>query len=207
MRDSRYIVWVVSALIGLLVLFVIYRIGQAQSHSAPAPLSLSDYVQTDAQVIFTVEGPVTANERYYSRTITVSADDRSIEADGTYSTTPLVIQNYLNTQPAFADFMYALQRAGFTKSRKVQNSNELGACATGQRFTYELMSDQNIIMKTWTSSCENTSGTFGGNAEAVNNLFEQQVLNYSQVLDSATKIQAAQVSAAAAVAASAISTP
>lgn len=172
---------VVLALLG----FAGYRVVQSQKTrtvTANPEISLLSYIDSDAKVRLTVEGPVTANENHNSIVITVSRGNRVLEGLRTYDATSEIYQDYSNNQTAFDDFMRALQTAGFAKPLKSADTSqtEQGVCPTGQRYIYELIDDDGkTISRLWSSSCG--QGTLGGSGSTIRPLFQDQIPDYTKL--------------------------
>jgi hypothetical protein len=73
----------------------------------------------------------------------------------------------------------ALQNNGYTKPRiATRDVNPIGACPAGKRYNYDIIDGGDVKQSLWSTSCGNIKGTFAGNANNVQNLFEAQVPNY-----------------------------
>lgn len=158
------------------------RSNPASQSTAPA-FTLSDYVEKPtSQVRLTTEGAVTAAENHVSQTITISASTRTIQVFKGYSSAPALSQDYPNSQAAYADFIYALQYAGFTKNTPNPKAakNEIGLCPQGQRFIYELIDGPATDQRLWSTSCGDIT-TFKGSGSLVQTLFRAQIPDYTKL--------------------------
>ena len=166
-------------IIGIIAAFSVGK--QTPSSPTPSQVSLNDHTTDGSEVSLTTEGPVNADSLHRSSVITVSRDTTAVEFDKTYNNIPITSATYPNNQAAFDDFMTALQNAGFTKPAKGSNllQDDTGQCPLGQRYTYELITNDSVVMSTWSSSCLSKKATFGGNAALVQTLFLNQVPNYT----------------------------
>jgi hypothetical protein len=182
---------IVYAFIGLIVIglfgLAIYTFFSSQISNRPAavkPLTLVDYFSRDtAQVRYTVSGPTVADEYHNAITISVGKVRRSVEAFRTYAETPAFTQEFDNNQPAFEDFMRAIQNAGFTAAKtRAGNPTEVGLCPTGQRYVFELIDNGKTVLRTWATSCGD-AGTFNGSPATIRSLFQAQIPGYAKLVN------------------------
>ncbi len=183
---------IVYTVIGIIVIglfgLAIYTFFRSQITNRPAavkPLTLVDYVTRDtAMVRYTVTGPTVANENHNSITLAISKSQRRLQTFRTYADTLNLDQTFDNNQPAFEDFMRALQNAGFAASKtRPGNPTEIGTCPTGQRYIYELIDDEKIVLRTWSNSCGD-NGTFNGSPSTIRALFQAQIPAYNKLTSS-----------------------
>jgi hypothetical protein len=147
--------------------------------------NLIDHIDDGSLVRLTIEGPVNADELHRANVITVASDSRALDVYKTYSDQNALSQSYGNNPSAYTDFMQALNDAGFTKERKpTSQHDEKGACPSGQRYIYELISNDRVTMRLWSSSCNDKRETFGGNESVVRMLFESQIPDYTKAVNS-----------------------
>lgn len=190
MNRQQYIIGLGLAALVVIVIIAVYSVGKkTPSKPAPSQISLTDYTTDGSTVQLTIEGPVNADELHRSSSISVSRDGRAVEFDKTYGDIPITSANYVNNQDAFDDFMAALQNAGFTKQAKGSKTqqDDTGQCPLGQRYTYELITNDTVVLQTWSSSCLSKAQTFGGNAQLVRTLFQAQIPNYSTLQSASQK--------------------
>jgi hypothetical protein len=177
---------VLIAILGLGILGVggyqALHIVMRNSPAAPAikQTSLVDYIDNpNVSVRLTIKGPVVATEKHIEQTFTISSSTREIDAAKGYASTPDYTQSYSNNQSAFADFMHALQDAGFTKTAKSTVSTDVGNCPSGTRYIYELIDSGKNALQSWSSSCGD--GTFDGDANSIRALFQAQTPDYNKL--------------------------
>jgi hypothetical protein len=189
MNRRQYIlagVAVVVIIIGIIAAFSAGKKGSTTT--TPTQQSLTDHTTDGSEVRLTIEGPVNADELHRSTTISVSRDGRAIEADKTYNDVPAASATYQNNQDAFDDFMQALQNAGFTRQASGSTTqSEVGQCPLGQRYIYELVTNDAIALRSWSSTCQLRGEPFAGNAGLVAELFQAQIPDYNKVLNAAQK--------------------
>jgi hypothetical protein len=142
---------------------------------------LPDYANTDAVTTLTVDGHINGDDAHSQIRITVSQNKRELDIIQGYSGTVVSSQSYYNTEDAYNVFLRSIYLSGFTLKSKVKPAaptSELGQCATGFRYIFDVSQDNNDLSRLWTSSCG--TGTFGGNSDLIQNLFQGQIPNYQQ---------------------------
>jgi hypothetical protein len=187
---SIVIVLIVAALLAVGA-YQTYKSGQRKATPAitpipsptPKPLSLLDYLDSDdAQVTFTTVGRIVAKENHNSLIVTISKKRRTVESISNYAGNPVVQQEFDNNQPAFEDFMRALQNAGFvtTKKNDKASATELGLCPSGLRYIYEFTAAGSELQRSWSTSCSDPT-IFFGNSNTIRSLFQAQIPDYNKI--------------------------
>lgn len=182
----RYIFGILGAII--LVILAVILIGRAiPDSSAPQPVTqqttLTDYINGNAVVRVTMDGKIIAKEQHRAVRITVGRTSRTVEVLRGYDATVEQTKQYDNDIAAFSAFLAALQKSGYaTEKQKVTQKDERGACPQGSRFIYELIDNNDEVLRTWSTSCSSSEGTFGGKGEIVRQLFQAQIPDYSTVI-------------------------
>jgi hypothetical protein len=172
--------------VGLVILVIILLFkafsGGHPSTATNAPKPLIDYAGTDVTMQMTIEGDVTADQNHLELQISVGSTSSQINIFQGYQQTLLNTSSYSNNQNAYADFLRALDLAGYRlgNSRSSLN-NEQGYCEAGERYVFEIVEDNQDLQRYWTSSCG--AGNFKGSLLAVLSLFERQIPNYGQLTD------------------------
>jgi len=173
-------------LIGLLItiaviIFIIIRL-LAGGGSPPSGVHNSDLVSladTDSVVRMTVSNPVQAAETHREIQITVGQDSTDFVLYRGYDGSVVRSKSYEMNKASYSDFLHALQVSGnYTKGNDDPAlADEHGYCATGDRYTYEIIDgDGNVDQHYWSTDCG--SKTFGGDADTVQKLFQLQVPDY-----------------------------
>jgi hypothetical protein len=169
---------VAAALIAGIVLMV----RRTPIEDTPKPVSqrvkVNEYGATSATAIYTVEGELNAEEDHRAIRISVNRNRRTLEVLTGYSQTVVQSQTFSNTQPAYEEFVHALENAGFSRSQEAKYSSENGVCPLGRRYMYELNEDDKEVVRSWSTSCGRTDGSFAGNAGLIRQLFENQIPEY-----------------------------
>lgn len=135
-------------------------------------------------VRMTVEGPIVADEIRESYQIEVGVDNRKIEVFNGYERAVVSSQTFSNNRPAYTEFVFALERAGFDETREVSDNaaDERGACAKGKSYIFELLDDGRSLFRTWTTSCSKIEGTLDGDASKIKDLFNLQIVGRNDIL-------------------------
>lgn len=170
--------------IGLVVLvFVLVLRGFSGNREPDNKISLMDYANTNAIVSLTVDGKINANQLHNAYEISVGRSDARMDVFQGYQRELLRTQNYQNNDEAFANFLRALELAGFNKGSEAttsQQNDPRGVCADGQRYVLRITSGASDIQRLWTTSCG--GGTFKGDRNKVQQLFRLQIPDYSTLL-------------------------
>jgi hypothetical protein len=171
----RYFMGFLASL-GLVVLVVILVIRGLSGSSTPEnQTSLRDYVNTDALVRLTVDGPIVSDQEHRAYRITVGRSETRGETLSGYQYDTIDTKTYQNNQEGFTNFLLALQLAGFTRGvDDGKNTDERGVCAAGRRYIFEIMSGTSDVQRFWATSCGG-QGTFKGDIDAVKELFTKQI--------------------------------
>lgn len=135
-------------------------------------------VDQDRSVVMTIRGPIVADESYRSYQVKITPKQRSYVVYKGYLSEELSKKEYANNAQAYEQFVYALDKAAFTKQGKnseEEASDVRGICATGRVYEYELMNSSNVMQRYWTSTCKGSPGTLGASQQQVTNLFSAQI--------------------------------
>lgn len=142
--------------------------------------NLNEYSERDSKVVATFDGPINGDDEHRAIKITVSRGSRTIDVIQGYQGKVIKTQTYPNNPDAYYDFIHALARTGFGKTRKSDIDSEVGICATGRRFTYEVFDNNDRVSRTWAASC--VKGNSPAASETVNNLFRMQITDYNDIV-------------------------
>ncbi|HEX8763254.1 MAG TPA: hypothetical protein VF733_05895 [Candidatus Saccharimonadales bacterium] len=163
--------------IGLIILvFILILRGFSGKKTDEIPKPLVDYANTSTLVRMTVDGSIISDQEHRSYRITVGKDATEIETLQGYQNLPLESKTFDNNQEGYANFLRAIDLAGFAKGNsKSQNKDERGVCPNGSRVIFEILDNASRKQRFWTTTCG--GGTFKGNAPSVRQLFNRQVPN------------------------------
>lgn len=180
----RYILGFLIGIGLIILLFVMIFRGGSNKPSVPKPLV--DYAITDTTVQLTDDYPVNLDQTHDRVKTVVGKEQVHMSVEQGYQGTVLREQNYANNPTAYANFLRALDVAGFTKGKTDDSlRDERGVCPLGHRYIYEIKNGSNTIQRYWSTSCGNV-GSFLGKSSTVRALFLAQVPDYSKVVNDAT---------------------
>jgi hypothetical protein len=180
---NRYIAAFLLAvgLIIVVIILIIHGLLSGPSVAPSVPKSLTDYVGTSTSVQFTIDSPVASADQHKDVIINVSNYQATLTVTQGYEGQVLRSQSYPMSSNSFATFLSALNYNGFTQGNSDPAlKDERGHCALGARYVYEILdSNGDDIQHYWYTSCG--SGTFSGNAAAIQQLFINQITNYNKL--------------------------
>lgn len=184
-KKHRLIIFL-TIILGLVLIFTIFTRGgsnktqtKKEKPQPPKPLVLTDYIERDSKVVFTVDGQVVADEKHQAVRITVGRSSKQIEILQGYQGNVIKSQSFDNNQQAYDVFLRALSRLGFAKKRSTTVTDERGVCPTGQRYISQIIDNNDQVLRTWSISC-GSGGTSGAVTPSVLSLFQKQVPDYSK---------------------------
>lgn len=174
----------ISFLIALgLLIFVIFLLFHSTNKPKQPQLpltvqTLADYANSDAETVMTIDGPVNNVQEHWQVRVTVGRDNVTFEQLQGYSGNVTNMQNFANTQDAYAAFLKSLAHAGFTNGNKdPKSSDERGFCPIGERYVFQLRENGQDLERYWATSCGNPKTYLGAFSLTVE-LFTAQVPNY-----------------------------
>lgn len=138
----------------------------------------------DHQVRLTVRGPIVADENFNSYRITITPRTRSLVTYQGYLDKQIERKDYSNNTPAYEEFVNALDKANFTAGQPLSGEadNTKGVCATGLVYEYEIVTDDGVKMRLWTSTCKGSKGSLKASVQQLNNLFTAQIPDAREML-------------------------
>lgn len=173
----------------LLALFVFILIGAvvvlSLNHSTPVSskaLVLSNYAGTDASVSYTINGITNGDDSHRSIKITINNLSRMIEIVSGYQGFVLNSQTTPNNVSAFQAFLSGLQTEGYLLQRK-NSASPLGQCPLGNQYVFDTSGIKGATDELWTTTCGTKTGTFAGNLDAVTQMFQLQIPDYSSFVN------------------------
>lgn len=126
----------------------------------------------------TVRGPIVAEEKFQSYSITITPNDRSLVTYSGYLDTVVDRVVLGNNTAAYEQFVYALDRANLAKGEETERSNDVrGICATGNVYEFSIINAGETVKRLWTSTCNGSKGTLDANVQQLTNLFVSQFPN------------------------------
>lgn len=190
-RDkSRLVPIVLAIVVAIVAIIALVSLGRAVLNRNGSSQVVDDTAsralltnEADRSVRMKVRGPIVADEDFRSYEVEISPIGRSMTVYGGYSKQVIEAERLVNNTQAYTEFIYALSRAGFTKEKVLKEEVDAeGACATGRFYTFQLLQAQSVIKEYWTSSCRGLTGSFGGDAVLIRNLFEKQIPKSRELL-------------------------
>ncbi len=170
--------------IGLLIFVFVLIFKGGNSGGAPVTekTPLVNYSHSTSAVMqFTTEGPVNADQNHRSVQVTVGSTESSIEVINGYQGTVVKSKTYPNNSNAYADFLRALDFANFTTGDNNKALTDTrGRCSNGNRYQLEIKDGSKEIQNLWATSC-NTTATFKGRLDLVQQLFKSQIPDYGTI--------------------------
>jgi hypothetical protein len=169
--------------IGLIILLVVllFSGGGSKQEVPKTSKPLVDYVNTNAVVRLTADGPVNGDSIHEAIRITVGKDQVSYERIQGYVNHVVESKTFPNNTEAYDQFLYALQRAGFTQGdNSAALKTEKGHCPQGNRYIYEIIDGTTQIERYWASSCGKPA-SYQGAPATTNTLFKAQVPGYDDL--------------------------
>ena len=147
--------------------------GNKSTSSTVKQINLDDYTNSGSAFSYTAQGPIVADENFQSYQITVTQNYRELKIFKGYNKTLVSNQHFGNNNEAYTNFIKALAHANFTSKNK-NSEDEKGACASGDRFIYQMTSDNQDVVRSWGSTCGG-SGNYTGLGGATRLLFKAQI--------------------------------
>jgi hypothetical protein len=177
----RYFIAFITAL-GLLflLLFLLFH-GGGKPKVPTTNKTLGSYANTDAYVRLTIDGPVNADQNHKAIRITVDQNQVQYQQINGYQGSVANQQSFASNQDAYANFLLALQHAGYTLGDNTASlKDERGYCPLGDRYIFELNQDGHELERYWATSCGKPK-TYNGLVNLTLTLFQAQVPGYSQL--------------------------
>jgi len=168
--------------VGLIILLVImlFSGGDSPKTTTPTGKPLDSYANTDAELRMTIDGPVNANEDHRQIQIIVDRDHTAVNVFKGYDQDVIQTQSFANSENGFSAFLHSLALLNFNKGESSTKAGEVGHCATGRRYVFELVEGSRTIERYWATSC-NGPHTYQGNLQMTVELFERQIPNYNDI--------------------------
>ncbi len=187
MRAARQILIFLVVVIGIVLLLSLVFGGKKQSSTtknATSSLAVTDYLNKDSQVVSITDGPINGDDTHRSIRISVDRDTRTMDVIQGYQGKVIASKSYVNNQKAYDEFLHALERASFGKTRKTSFASEDGICATGRRFVFELFENGKSVSRTWTANCQ--KGNTIAAPDRITKLFRNQITDYEELIKGQT---------------------
>ena len=182
---NRYLIGF-AAVILLMIIGIILIFGGGGKPPIEEQLKpLPEYSDTFAETSMTIRGEINGEDIHREVRITVGQFQRRLDIIAGYSGNVIQTQTFSNSEPAYDEFLWAIDRAGFLLERKglsPAQANEKGQCPLGNTFEFELNDSGDVLLYLWASSCSKNIGTLKGNSSLLQTLFKNQITNYNQLV-------------------------
>lgn len=178
----RYVIALLLA-IAVIIVVIIKLLSGGGGDSAVAPAPLADYANSSVKVRMTIDNPVQAPSLHREVAITVGRDITRFTAYKGFDQQIINDKRFGMTESAYYAFLRSLDITGdFTNGDTTEaHQNQVGYCALGNRYVYQIIdTDGSILQHFWSTDCGQK--TFQGNINAVQDLFQNQVPNYGELI-------------------------
>lgn len=170
--------------LGLIVLVFVIIIKALTGGKPKQQIDLNSYATTDAVVRMTIDGPVNADSIHHQIQVSVDNSQTEIQIMNGYQGTVKTDKTYDSNQPAFEEFLHALNLAGYTRGNPDPKvSDERGYCPQGSRYVFELLQGGDTIQRYWSTACGG-QGTYKGNTTLTRALFQAQIPDFDKLTGS-----------------------
>jgi hypothetical protein len=177
----RYFIGFFATILLIILLIVLLVHGGGKPKQQPTTKALDSYAATNSEVSLTIDGPINAVSLHEQVRITIDRDNATYEHIRGYSGQAVEMQRFPNTQDAYENLLFALERVGFTQGDTVSGlKDERGYCATGARYVFELKDSDKTVERYWSSTCGTPKTYLGQTGETVD-LFKAQIPGYSEI--------------------------
>ncbi len=146
---------------------------------------MSEYASSGATVSFVQDGIIDAPETHQTIVISVSPSSRTVSIIKGYNVPPTINKAFSNSEASYSAFMSALAGAGYSSSKSASaGANRAEVCPLGEKFSYKVILNTTTAQDTWNDDCDPRQGTFAGDSNLVQELFELQIPDYDDIVDS-----------------------
>jgi hypothetical protein len=183
-KNLVIILFIVIVVIGFISVGISFFRGGSDSEIVPRQVDLSNYLdESNTTAIYTVEGSIKAREEYREIRISISPTSRKLEIIQGYQGRVIESKRFPNDAEAYKEFLLALKTMGFTnKDFNADLEKPAGICPLGTRNIYEFQERGRAIYSAWaTTDCDEKDQSFEGSEKGVEELFEMQIPEYSDL--------------------------
>lgn len=199
-KVSKIFPIILIILIVVFAIFVLVSVGKAlfkasdkksegQSLSQATPRDELLNTSTDHAVRVTVRGQIVANENFRSYQVLITPSERKMTVYKSYLSERIDAVSLSNNVPAYTEFVYALDKAGFGRSKpfSAESDNVRGVCASGTLVEFDILKNGESIYHVWTSTCGGSKGSLGVPESSLRDLFLKQIPDNARLLSTYNK--------------------
>ena len=171
------------ASVGLIILTIVLIVRSFSGNDKPvnAPAPLIDYANTSVEMQYTIDGPINSDVEHKALRITVGQDAATAEVLSGYNQNVTQSKTYPSNQAAYAEFLRALDLAGYTKGNTDASlKDERGYCPNGYRYNFDIVDGSDTKQHFWSTSCGSGEGSSRGKTRQIISLFQEQVPDYGK---------------------------
>lgn len=184
---NRYLIgFAVVILLMLIGIILLFSGGGGKPPLEEQLKPLPEYSDTFAETSVTIRGQINGEDIHREVRITVGQFQRRLDIIAGYSGNVIQTQTYSNSEPAYEEFLYAINDAGFLVERKglsPAQANEKGKCPLGNTFEFELNDGGEVLSYLWASSCGKNIGTLKvSSSSLLQTLFKNQITDYNKLV-------------------------
>lgn len=179
----RYVIGFIGiiAILVIIIVLIVRGIGGGGGGESKG-IDLADYQTATSQVIFTIEGQVSATQTHDEARISVDQNEATIDIIKGYEDNVTHSKTFPMNSSSYSAFLLSLKHAGFTVGDdNPNNKDERGYCPTGDRYIYELKDNGEEVQRYWNTSCSYDQGTFKGKSSLIEQLFELQIPDFDEI--------------------------
>ena len=172
------------ALIGVVffVVIAVILIASSGKHNSQKPINITSYNYTGTTMVYTENGILNGEDIHRGIRISISNDSRVVDILSGYEPNVIKSETLPNTPASYGAFLQALEASGFAQSRSTSEPYKYGVCPTGYLFNYQILAPNGSVSNLWGDECSTSDGTFAGNSQEVQTLFQNQISNYLQFI-------------------------
>lgn len=176
--------YIIEALIsvGLIIVIIvlIFSGGNGKKPASPKPIGLTSLVGSGASVQIVTEGQISADKTHREISITINQGASKVDIIQGYQNHVISSHRIPNNKAAYDTFLRALELAGFSQSNTSGNQDERGHCPLGHRYLYKVIdASGKVSQRLWGDNCSSSDGSFKGNGDLIQNLFQLQIPKYN----------------------------
>jgi len=170
----------IVVLIGILLIIILNHTPATIKQQKP----MAAYANNPTvQVAMLVDGPVNAVSLHNQVLVVISNSQTTFKIFQGYNDHTIQEKTYPMTDAAFHVFLRSLEYANFNQGKTTPGlSQASGYCPTGDRFIFTYDRNGRQIERFWSTSCGGDPHTFDGNLGLTEQLFVNQVPNYSNMI-------------------------